>query len=204
VKVLVLSAPVEPPLYVERNGRTITLGRDEAADVCLPDPTVSARHASLKKRGDRYLLTDEGSTNGTALVGPGGGEPVWLSPGSPRLVQDRDRILLGSVLVEVRQDSPAEGRPSDDLPRDLVTASLARLGLSIEPEQVDAALTELMTLSDEVNAPEKAPIPEPPADPAAIVRGSRSRLITDLLVASAALVLILASGAMLHFFVLKH
>ena len=33
MKVLVLSAPVEPPLYVERGGRLITLGRGPEADV---------------------------------------------------------------------------------------------------------------------------------------------------------------------------
>lgn len=200
---LVLSAPVTPPLYVERSGRTISLGRDVQADVCLPDPTVSPRHASLKKRGDQYLVSDEGSTNGTALLGSEGGAPVRLSPGSPRVVRDGDRILVGSVLLEVRLESPAEGRPSDDLPRDLVTASLAALGHPIDPPAVEAALSELFGLNDEAHVPRTAPTPELPQDPAAIVSGRRARLLADLLVASAALVLIVASGLMLHFWVLS-
>jgi predicted component of type VI protein secretion system len=202
VKVLVLSAPIEPPLYVERQGRLITLGRGPDADVCLPDPTVSPRHATLKKRGKHYLLTDEGSTNGTALSGASGGPPVWLSPGSPRIVEEGDRIRLGAVELEVRLDAEAEGSPSEDLGRDLVTASLAALNLSMEPEQVDAALTELTTLEDEPMAA-AAPAPaEPALDPAGVVTGGRSRLATDLLVGGAALVVLAVSGLALHFFVL--
>lgn len=202
MKVLVLSAPIEPPLYVERQGRLITLGRDPEADVRLPDPTVSPRHATLKKRGLHYLLTDEGSTNGTALSGATGGPPVWLSPGSPRIVEEGDRIRLGAVELEVRLDAEAEGSPSEDLARDLVTASLAALHLPMEPEQVAAALTELTTLDDEPMAAAAPPAPEPAVDGAGVVTGGKSRLATDLMVAGAALVLLAVSGLALHFFVL--
>jgi len=201
VKVLVLSAPVEPPLYVERAGRLITLGRDSSADVRLPDPTVSGRHATLKKRGDQYLLTDEGSTNGTALAGADGGPPVWLSPGSPRLVREGDRVVLGAVTVELRLEGDALGSPSEDLARDLVTASLAAHGHSIEPEQVESALDELTTLPDEARTPPPAQVADPPPDPAGIVQGGRSRLITDLLVAAAALTLLAVSALGLHLLV---
>jgi pSer/pThr/pTyr-binding forkhead associated (FHA) protein len=202
VKVLVLSAPVDPPLYVEREGRLVTLGRDAQADVRLPDPTVSFRHASLKKRGEQYLLTDEGSTNGTALCGPGG-PPVWLSAGSPRLVKDGDRLLLGAVQLELRLESSADGRPSDDLARDLVTASLAALRLPIETEHVDAALEELSTLDDESMTPVETPTPEPAADRAGIVSGGKTRLATDLMVGGIALLVLVVSGLGLHFWVLE-
>jgi len=201
MKVLVLSAPVLPPLYVQREGRLITLGRDAQADVRLPDPTVSFRHASLKKRGEQYLLTDEGSTNGTALCGPSG-PPVWLSAGSPRLVKDGDRLLLGAVELELRLDSPADGLPSDDLARDLVTSSLAALHLPIEAEHVDAALAELTSLEDEPTTPVETPTPEPTVDRAGIVSGGRSRLATDLMVGGIALLVLVVSGLGLHFWVL--
>lgn len=197
-----LSAPIDPPLYVEREGRLITLGRDTLSDVRLPDPTVSLRHATLKKRGDQYLLTDEGSTNGTALSGSNGGAPVWLSPGSPRLVQDGDRVLLGSVQVELRFESPADGRPSEDLARDLVTASLAALGLPIETVHVDAALEELTTLADEGIVPKVSPEPAPAVDAAGVVSGGKTRLATDLMVAGFALVVLVLSGLGLRFWVL--
>jgi predicted component of type VI protein secretion system len=202
VKVLVLSAPVDPPLYVEREGRLITLGRDALSDVRLPDPTVSLRHATLKKRGDQYLLTDEGSTNGTALSGSDGGPPVWLSPGSPRLVQEGDRVLLGSVQVELRLEGPADGRPSDDLARDLVTASLAALALPIEAHLVDAALEELTTIDDESITIAATPAPAPVVDSAGIVSGGKTRLATDLMVAGIALFVLGLSGLGLHFWVL--
>lgn len=200
---LVLSAPVEPPLYVERDGRLITLGRDPGADVCLPDPTVSPRHATLKRRGNRYLLTDEGSTSGTALTGRQGGQPVWLSPGSPRVVEDGDRVLLGTVELELRTESDAPGRASEDLARDLVTASMAALGLPIEPEHVQAALDELCTLPDEPRAQAAEPPPAPPVDPAGIVSGGRARTLTDFAVAGAALLVLLISGLALRFWVLE-
>ena len=68
MKVLVLSAPVDPPLYVQREGRVITLGRDALSDVRLPDPTVSLRHASLKKRGDQWSISPTKRSSVTASV----------------------------------------------------------------------------------------------------------------------------------------
>ncbi len=54
----------------------IFIGRGEGADLRLPDPSVSARHASLRQRGSDVVIIDEGSTNGTAL------DSVLLSPQS--------------------------------------------------------------------------------------------------------------------------
>jgi transcriptional regulator with GAF, ATPase, and Fis domain len=47
----------------------ILLGTSEVCDVRLTDPTVSRRHAALETAGQRYRVTDLGSTNGTFIDG---------------------------------------------------------------------------------------------------------------------------------------
>lgn len=43
----------------------ITIGRSARNDVCLPDPFASRVHAEVRYEGDRYVLQDLGSANGT-------------------------------------------------------------------------------------------------------------------------------------------
>ncbi len=45
-------------------GRTL-IGRSPECDVFLDDVTVSRRHAELRRDGDRFLIRDLGSLNGT-------------------------------------------------------------------------------------------------------------------------------------------
>ncbi len=47
----------------------MVLGRDEGADVHLSDASVSRHHASLRRDGERWLLADLNSHNGTILEG---------------------------------------------------------------------------------------------------------------------------------------
>lgn len=49
--------------------RPKTVGRASSCDLVLADNSVSRRHAMLVRDGDRYFLTDLGSTNGTYLNG---------------------------------------------------------------------------------------------------------------------------------------
>ncbi|MEM1229667.1 MAG: FHA domain-containing protein [Pseudomonadota bacterium] len=52
--------------YPLTGARTI-IGRDEAADITINDPAASRRHAELELRGDRVVLRDLQSKNGTWL-----------------------------------------------------------------------------------------------------------------------------------------
>lgn len=53
-----------------RPGEPIVIGRDESADLRIPDLTVSKRHARVEAVGDGTVrLHDLGSTNGTTLDG---------------------------------------------------------------------------------------------------------------------------------------
>ena len=49
--------------------REITIGRIAGCDVVVNDTNVSRRHASVARRGDQFIVTDLGSTNGTLLNG---------------------------------------------------------------------------------------------------------------------------------------
>ncbi len=61
----------------ELDDREHTIGRSRRADIVVPDPSVSGRHAMLSPRGVAFVLEDLGSTNGTTVNGrPIAGEHV--------------------------------------------------------------------------------------------------------------------------------
>ena len=53
----------------ELNKDIFTIGRTEDNDICIPDGTLSSKHAQLIKEGDLYRVIDTGSTNGTRING---------------------------------------------------------------------------------------------------------------------------------------
>lgn len=78
-----IGAPV-----ISGNG-PVLIGRARECDVCLPDPSVSRRHASLLKRQDRWFVTDLGGRHGTTLNG------VKLDPEKPAVAAEGDFIGVG-------------------------------------------------------------------------------------------------------------
>ena len=104
----------------------IFIGRGESSDLRLPDPSVSARHASLRQRGNEVVIVDEGSTNGTAL------DSVLLAPQSPRVLRSGDLIRVGRVWLEIRIDplliANANPTTAKALALDLITRALATQG----------------------------------------------------------------------------
>jgi hypothetical protein len=68
------------------------IGREGSSGVILPDPSVSARHATISRSGGVWLLRDVGSTNGTLVNGrPVGQKGVPLRGG--------EDLTFGSVGV---------------------------------------------------------------------------------------------------------
>lgn len=70
-------------------GEALELGREPDNDAMLPDPKVSRRHARIRRDGERYVLADLGSSNGTFV----NGERVV----APARLEDGDVILIGDV-----------------------------------------------------------------------------------------------------------
>ena len=64
--------------------REAVLGRLPECDVPLIDPSVSRRHARIRLEGDRWTITDLGSTNGVKLNGEPGEAHRTPSPSETR------------------------------------------------------------------------------------------------------------------------
>src|SRR5690606_29605535 len=60
-------ALLPPVLLLE--GKKVMVGRDEAADIRLEVSAVSRRHAELRLERGRWVVTDQGSRNGTLVDG---------------------------------------------------------------------------------------------------------------------------------------
>jgi hypothetical protein len=72
--------------------RDVTIGRDPECTICLSDRDVSRRHAMLRSLGDRLLVEDLGSTNGTYV----GGRTVTV-----RELSDSEAIEMGATILRV-------------------------------------------------------------------------------------------------------
>jgi pSer/pThr/pTyr-binding forkhead associated (FHA) protein len=80
------------------------IGRGAAADVSIPDPSISRRHALARLEGRTVVLEDLGSANGTYL----NGNPVR----SATRAEHGDQLRIGAVDVELRIDEQSD--PASD------------------------------------------------------------------------------------------
>ncbi|CAN7374790.1 HD domain-containing phosphohydrolase [Massilia sp. LjRoot122] len=84
--------PAVFPLHDE-----VVLGRDRqdalASDkyICIPEQTISRRHARIRRRGANYFVEDLHSRNGTFVCGE------RLAPGAWHLLRDGDELALASA-----------------------------------------------------------------------------------------------------------
>jgi pSer/pThr/pTyr-binding forkhead associated (FHA) protein len=74
----------------------LVIGRSQSCELRLMDPSVSARHCSLRHEGGRNVIVDEGSINGVMVDGE------RLPPQTPHPVRDGDVIRVGRVWLELR------------------------------------------------------------------------------------------------------
>jgi len=90
---LILKAPngeiTEYPL-----GDSNVLGRSTTANVRLADREVSRKHSQIDLEGDRFILRDLGSSNGTFLNGKRISAPAKL--------EDGDEVVIGTSTMEFR------------------------------------------------------------------------------------------------------
>jgi sulfur carrier protein ThiS len=79
---------------VELDRERMVIGRLHGSEVEIDDPGASRRHAEIRKEGDRFVLVDLGSTNGTL---------VNDSPVAEHALEDGDRITIGRTILEFRR-----------------------------------------------------------------------------------------------------
>jgi pSer/pThr/pTyr-binding forkhead associated (FHA) protein len=84
----------------------LVVGRRTGADVLIPDPYVSGRHALLIVHGNEIAVEDLGSTNGTIINGE------RLPPGERRELHPGDEIVFGRPILTLRLP-PAEAQPPE-------------------------------------------------------------------------------------------
>jgi len=66
----------------------ITVGRHPESNLVLADPNVSRNHAEIRPQGERYIVVDLGSTNGTRVNGVRVDQQV---------LQDGDDVAFGNT-----------------------------------------------------------------------------------------------------------
>jgi pSer/pThr/pTyr-binding forkhead associated (FHA) protein len=156
----------------------VNVGRAEYNDIVLSDPSVSTVHAKLQRREELWILTDQGSTNGTWVDGERVGDEAVLTPGAS--------IRFGEVKVLFDPaEAPATepGRPTTATPalQDQPSGRPA-----VQPPEAPAVV------------PSRRRAVQPSSRPAAPQRSSVSRwivIIVILAALAAAAALILGNAA---------
>jgi hypothetical protein len=69
--------------------RPVVLGRTDTADISIPDDSVSKKHCLFEANADAMIVTDCGSTNGTAV------NDVALAPNQPHPLKGGDTLTTG-------------------------------------------------------------------------------------------------------------
>jgi pSer/pThr/pTyr-binding forkhead associated (FHA) protein len=77
---------LHPPAM--REGESRVLGRDSTCDYAIPDPTVSHRHAEIRRVEGGWAIRDLGSRNGTRING-------WLA--HEERIRPGDTLTLGTT-----------------------------------------------------------------------------------------------------------
>ena len=71
----------------------VIIGRGNKADLVVSDSSVSRTHAKIERMGDKYVICDLGSTNGTLLNGEKVAE-------KEKDLKDGDKIELGRIVMK--------------------------------------------------------------------------------------------------------
>ena len=84
------------------DSHTYLIGRDENCTICIPENSISSRHAQLAQTKGGWELKDLGSANGTAVNG---------KPAKQTLLKHGDQIKMGTQVTLIFADG-AEAPPA--------------------------------------------------------------------------------------------
>jgi len=105
---LIIIAHGNPQVFHLKQGKRITLGRDKACDVVLPEVAASRLHAEVFPGPDGFYIRDLESANGVIVN--------QLKIDNPYLLVHGDRIMIGGIVIffiNVRQEY-SEGARIDE------------------------------------------------------------------------------------------
>lgn len=134
---LTVFAAGSAPVTVALDTDVVTMGRAIDCTVPIDDSFLSRHHAELRRDGERWVLHDRGSSNGTFLGDTRVDAPVVVGPGSEIRI-GRSRVVIGSAVA------------NDDF--NLTSTTIAGNSVAIDPETV--AVTEPHRIVASVSAAE--------------------------------------------------
>ncbi|MEO8189614.1 MAG: SpoIIE family protein phosphatase [Acidobacteriota bacterium] len=123
-----------PTFLAKKSGRKyefstdVEIGRGLETGLSIEDPTISRRHAALKRQDSEWWIRDLGSQNGTGVNGRSVTRPTRLHEG--------DLVRLGEVFLEFHRGTkgrPAAGRVSVVTLTDLAQSVIRSLPV-VDPE----------------------------------------------------------------------
>src|ERR671939_2094654 len=85
-RVVVIAGPLKDSVYGLGEGEELSVGRDSSNSIRLADSVLSRRHCVIRRAGDRVVLTDLESLNGTF---------VNSRPVREHVLADGDQIAVG-------------------------------------------------------------------------------------------------------------
>jgi pSer/pThr/pTyr-binding forkhead associated (FHA) protein len=162
----------------------VNIGRAEYNDIVIPDESVSTMHAKLQQREEIWVLSDNGSTNGTFVDGERLSGEAVLSPGA--------LIRFGETAVMFEPT---------DAQRDVKKGSGTKImgAIQVPAIQVPAAPPPVPVMTPERSASAEPPVPasRPPLRRPVVVSSHRSGAFPGWLVPVAIVVILAAIAAFL-------
>jgi pSer/pThr/pTyr-binding forkhead associated (FHA) protein len=120
--------------FFELRDEITFIGRSEVNDVRIKDNFVSREHLMLRKLGDRVLVRDLGSRNGTFV----NGNP--LRPGAEVEVKEGASIVVGMSVICLGQEGMNPSNDLDDTDR-LVSKKTELQSVEHKPNNLGSNLT---------------------------------------------------------------
>lgn len=125
---LLLLADDAPARRIQLDKRSLVAGRIAPADLVLDSTMVSRRHCRFDLHGERMVLTDLGSTNGTFVNG--------ARIAAETALEDGAQITIGAYQITYQRRSQREAAEAQDLDRDIQQA--VDYVMSILPPPIEA------------------------------------------------------------------
>ena len=88
----------EPEELLKLDGELWTAGRSPSCEIYINNKNISRKHFDISKRGEKYYITDHGSSNGTNI----NDEPVIPKEPTPLYSGDIIKIKAVEIVFEVR------------------------------------------------------------------------------------------------------